>query len=218
MTEKKSKVQQAIDYLVSHRSARNQELASLMRCEPKAVHAMLQDPIKYGLIITCKIERPGERSTYEFRLSAIAPEGKAIDWRSWRGHQAKAAAKPATKKLVESVTQARSGEIALAAAHRSTSLATKQGEGAAVVEPPKQDMLPAEVRSDVTQPAPTPNTQPAVWSIVINDMKARDQLGRQRYGTPLQPHNGRDMLRDAYEEALDLAVYLRSAIYERDSA
>lgn len=66
------------------------------------------------------------------------------------------------------------------------------------------------------QPDPTPNDLPPVWSLVLADMAARDALGRKRYGVPLQPHNGRDALRDAYEEALDLAVYLRQAVYERD--
>ena len=70
--------------------------------------------------------------------------------------------------------------------------------------------------SAVEQPAPTPNAYPAAWPLVMVDMAGRDKLGRERYGTPLQPHNGRDALRDAYEEALDLAVYLRTAIYERD--
>lgn len=72
------------------------------------------------------------------------------------------------------------------------------------------------VQREGDQPAPLPNDQPAVWPLVMVDMASRDQLGRKRYGTPLQPHNGRDALRDAYEEALDLAVYLRTAIYERD--
>lgn len=66
------------------------------------------------------------------------------------------------------------------------------------------------------QPAPVANDRPAVWPAVIKDMETRDQLGRQRYGVPLQPNNGRDALRDAYEEALDLAVYLKQAILERD--
>ena len=66
------------------------------------------------------------------------------------------------------------------------------------------------------QPMPVANNNPAVWPIVMADMQARHELGIKRYGTPLQPHNGRDALRDAYEEALDLAVYLRSAIFERD--
>jgi hypothetical protein len=47
-------------------------------------------------------------------------------------------------------------------------------------------------------------------------MRQRDQAGKNKYGTRLQPENGRDSLRDAYEEALDLAAYLRTAIYERD--
>ena len=68
------------------------------------------------------------------------------------------------------------------------------------------------------QPPPIPSDRPAVWDLVIADMQDRDRIGRERYGTPLQPHNGRDALVDAYQEALDLAVYLRQAIAERDCA
>lgn len=67
------------------------------------------------------------------------------------------------------------------------------------------------------QPAPVANENPALWDLVIADMKGRDELGKSRYQTRLQARNGRDMLRDAYEEALDLAVYLRGAIEERDA-
>ena len=68
----------------------------------------------------------------------------------------------------------------------------------------------------MSQPDPTPNNHTPVWSQVIKDMEKRDQLGRSRYGVPLQPFNGRDALIDAYEEALDLVVYLKQAILERD--
>ena len=68
----------------------------------------------------------------------------------------------------------------------------------------------------MSQPDPTPNDHPAIWPLVMQDMHSRDKVGRKTYGVPLQPHNGRDMLRDAYDEALDLACYLRGAIYERD--
>jgi hypothetical protein len=51
--------------------------------------------------------------------------------------------------------------------------------------------------------------------MVIEDMKARDNLGRERYGTPLQIDNGRDFLIDAYQESLDLVVYLRGEIEKR---
>lgn len=66
------------------------------------------------------------------------------------------------------------------------------------------------------QPIPVQNDQPAIWMIVIQDMQQRHFDGWDHYGTPLQPFNGRDALVDAYQEALDLAVYLRQAIYERD--
>ncbi len=50
------------------------------------------------------------------------------------------------------------------------------------------------------------------------DLVQREALGTQRYGTALYPHNGRDALQDAYEEALDLACYLKQAMLERDAA
>lgn len=57
---------------------------------------------------------------------------------------------------------------------------------------------------------------PDVQTLVLADLEARRQVGIDRYGTALQTHNGRDMLRDAYEEAMDLTVYLRGTIAERD--
>lgn len=68
------------------------------------------------------------------------------------------------------------------------------------------------------QKAPKKNNKvlPAVWDLVIEDMNSRAKAGLLKYGVHLQPFNGRDVLIDAYQEALDLAVYLRQAIYERD--
>lgn len=55
-----------------------------------------------------------------------------------------------------------------------------------------------------------------IWDMVIADMKARDEFGRERYLGPLTvDSNGRDALQDAYEEALDMAVYLRQAIEQK---
>lgn len=88
------------------------------------------------------------------------------------------------------------------------------------------------------EPSPQPNGKPSVWEAVIedtkrfysmfsclgnydrridgllSDMKLRDKQGREKYGTPLQPFNGRNALRDAYQEALDLCVYLKQKIIE----
>lgn len=78
-------------------------------------------------------------------------------------------------------------------------------------------MIDNEANRLVTeQAAPAANGKPAVWGLVLEDMRARDAEGRRKYGVPLQPNNGRDPLVDAYQEALDLVVYLRQAIHERD--
>jgi hypothetical protein len=57
-----------------------------------------------------------------------------------------------------------------------------------------------------------------VRSLVLADMRERDRVGRERYGTPLQAHNGRDYLVDAYQEAMDLCAYLRQGIEEEFAA
>lgn len=66
------------------------------------------------------------------------------------------------------------------------------------------------------QVLPTKNDSPYVQDLVIKDIEARKQIGISRYGTALQPFNGRDALQDAYEEAIDLAMYLKQCILERD--
>ncbi|GLY08314.1 hypothetical protein [Actinoplanes sp. NBRC 101535] len=65
------------------------------------------------------------------------------------------------------------------------------------------------------QVAPVPNGSPSVQSMVREDLVVRERLGVERYGTTLQPGNGRDALRDLYEELLDGACYVRQAIEER---
>lgn len=65
------------------------------------------------------------------------------------------------------------------------------------------------------QPKPKPG-QDTVLNNVLFDLIERANTGRQKYGTLLQTNNGRDALMDAYQEALDLVMYLRQAILERD--
>lgn len=69
-------------------------------------------------------------------------------------------------------------------------------------------------REGDTQPLPTASDSPIMHHLVQADLQARLEVGIKRYGQPLQAFNGRDPLLDAYEEVLDLAVYLRQAIYE----
>lgn len=65
------------------------------------------------------------------------------------------------------------------------------------------------------QPLPVPNDETDIQTLVMRDIEDRRELGIRRYGTALQPHNGRDALQDAYEEAIDLAMYLKQLIVER---
>jgi hypothetical protein len=76
------------------------------------------------------------------------------------------------------------------------------------------------------QPPPVKNRNTPSWSLVqedlmrmgeyavLSDTSNRDLQGYRKYGTQLQPGNGRDSIRDAYEEAMDLVVYLKNAIQE----
>lgn len=65
------------------------------------------------------------------------------------------------------------------------------------------------------EPAPKPGVARATWSLVMADMLERDATGAAKYGIRHQHDNGRDHLVDAYQECLDLALYLRAEIEKR---
>lgn len=52
--------------------------------------------------------------------------------------------------------------------------------------------------------------------LVREDMESRHQYGLKKYGEEMQPFDGNDMLREAYQEAIDMVVYWRQLILERD--
>lgn len=54
-----------------------------------------------------------------------------------------------------------------------------------------------------------------IWPLVVSDIKKRDRFGTKKYGVPLSTKCVGDPLKEAYEEALDLVVYLRWAIETR---
>lgn len=82
------------------------------------------------------------------------------------------------------------------------------------------------------QPAPTATDRTPAWELVATDMvenglrdqfptafadmASRDLEGRVKYGVPLTSGNGRDHLFDAYQELLDLVVYLRTELDEAE--
>ncbi len=73
----------------------------------------------------------------------------------------------------------------------------------------------ADKTPNTPEPAPKPGTARATWGLVFADMLERDAAGAAKYGIRHQHDNGRDHLVDAYQEALDLALYLRAEIEKR---
>ena len=66
------------------------------------------------------------------------------------------------------------------------------------------------------QPDPVHNDSVSIHDLVIVDIAQRKQFGLDKYGTYLQAGNGRKSLRDAYEEVLDAACYIRTLIEEEE--
>ena len=72
--------------------------------------------------------------------------------------------------------------------------------------------------SGLTDPQPAPQNMGApIVPLVIEDLTARREFGRKKYGDELRVTNGRDALVDAYQEALDLVIYLRQRIEQERS-
>ena len=55
-----------------------------------------------------------------------------------------------------------------------------------------------------------------IAKLVQADIEARAEMGEKKYGERLKPFNGRNALWDAYQEALDLCMYLRQMIEESE--
>ena len=75
-----------------------------------------------------------------------------------------------------------------------------------MIEQPNPKLAHGDIWADLLRATPMPRD----LRILCRERRA---LGVHRYGTPLQLDNGRDMRRDAREEALDLAVYLWGVSY-----
>lgn len=54
-----------------------------------------------------------------------------------------------------------------------------------------------------------------ITELVKRDIEARAVIGEKKYGERLRSLNGRDAMHDAYQEVLDLAMYMRQHIDER---
>jgi hypothetical protein len=73
--------------------------------------------------------------------------------------------------------------------------------------------VPTPLTTDDLPKAPE---EPPVWDLVRADMDAREAFGNEHFGVPFTTATKKDGLREAYEEVLDAALYLRHALYARD--
>lgn len=62
------------------------------------------------------------------------------------------------------------------------------------------------------------NVGERIAPLVAADIMQREQFGTKKYGQPLRTDNGRDALWDAYQEALDLCMYLRQRIEQEEKS
>jgi hypothetical protein len=53
-----------------------------------------------------------------------------------------------------------------------------------------------------------------LFDSAVARINAREAVGIERYGQPLQPGNGRDVMRDVWEETVDQVAYLATAVRE----
>ena len=59
--------------------------------------------------------------------------------------------------------------------------------------------------------------QKAVIVKVLDDLLNRAKAGKSKHGSILRSHDGSDGLLNAYIQALDMVIYLRKEIMERES-
>ena len=57
-----------------------------------------------------------------------------------------------------------------------------------------------------------------VWPLVVKDMLERNEAGAVKYNRYLQTDCPDNMLQHAYEEALDLCVYLKTQLEKKNNA
>lgn len=83
------------------------------------------------------------------------------------------------------------------------------GEGPCAQDLVIRDLTSRDLRWDLSYGAAR-----RIRDMVCEDLDARKKVGLERYGTLLRPHNGRDMLRDLYEELMDASAYARARLME----
>ena len=75
---------------------------------------------------------------------------------------------------------------------------------------------PLYSKASESEPEPTGDGQIVLYQ-VMKDLIDRAEIGKEKYGTYLKTDNGRSALMDAYQEALDLCMYLKQTLMEESA-
>jgi hypothetical protein len=82
--------------------------------------------------------------------------------------------------------------------------------------PYRTSIIQIEPATTIQKP-PEENDGTVVLDRVLKDFQDRAEVGKARYGTYLKTNNGREALVDAYQEAMDLVMYLKQELMERET-
>lgn len=87
--------------------------------------------------------------------------------------------------------------------------------GVSASRPTAEMLTPTKANRPHDQRLPEPNQRPVMHDVLTDLVQKRLAIGVERYGTGLQPLNGRDAYRDLVEELVDAAVYTLQIQHER---
>lgn len=161
----KSKVQKAIEHIYAHPGCRSDALAAIFMCETKNVQAYMAPVLNSGLIIACKVERPGKPTINEYKPSSAAPDKCPDNWLDWKRINAPQPVKPLKFKATgprdgvqksgsARETQAGSGDVTPAVAAGSSPLGTQHlPSSEAAIEEQAGSHGPEEATASASVPA-----------------------------------------------------------------
>ena len=163
----KSKIQRAIDHIAAHPGCRTDDLAKAIGSETQNVAPTIFEAVQAGLILTCKVARPGGGATNEYRLSSSAPTNP--DWREWKAAHPARADRPLK---TAAVAGPRASAIATTQAHRGANNGSSSGPVTSF------GISPAGAAADVEPPKPAP-TQAEAGSVETRRETANSRLDIQ---------------------------------------
>jgi hypothetical protein len=202
-----------IDSHAAAEATRARELRAHL-CE---VHGCL--PRDVGEILPSQLGRTHweEHNLQDVRHDALPPHGEPVHLHVWLDGNTARVDPEAAQLLAEALAQPRDTFVSR---ERPIRLPGTEPEPATEERERSDEYDEEHLRAlrEGSQPLPTPSDRASAHDLLITFVAKRKDLGLRRYGSLLQAGNGRDSLRDALEEVVDLAAYLVVWQEARDEA